>query len=184
MKRLLDIALAILGAPIVVPALLISTVAVRLSSPGPAIFRQTRIGRDRRPFTCYKLRTMHWGTPDAPSHQTSASSVTSVGRVLRRLKLDELPQVWNVLRGDMSFVGPRPCLPTQIELIEARDKRGLFSIRPGITGVSQVLGIDMTDPERLAASDAQYLADMSVARDAKLILATALGAGRGDRVTH
>jgi O-antigen biosynthesis protein WbqP len=182
MKRSLDIALVTVGTPVVLPVVLVCMTIVRLTSPGPAIFRQTRIGIDMEPFTCYKLRTMHVETPDAPSHETSVSAITPVGKWLRRLKLDELPQLWNIIRGEMSLVGPRPCLPSQCELIEARRQRGLYQIRPGITGVSQVAGIDMADPERLAESDARYLSDMSAATDLKLILATVLGAGGGDRV--
>ena len=181
MKRLFDVTIAVLSSPLVVPVVLILSILVRLTSPGPAIFRQTRIGKNEVPFTCLKLRTMRTGTPDAPSHEVGASSVTGIGRILRRLKLDELPQLWNILVGEMSFVGPRPCLPSQNTLIEARRSRGLFAIRPGITGVSQVAGVDMSDPERLAILDATYLTDMSLRHDLRLILATALGSGRGDR---
>ena len=181
-KRAFDLALALLGLPVAAPVVLACMAAIRLSSPGPAIFRQTRIGRHERPFTCYKLRTMYVGTGDRPTHQAAASAVTPLGRRLRRLKLDELPQLWNVLRGDMSFVGPRPCLPSQTELIAARRQYGLDAIRPGITGVSQVAGIDMSATEKLAASDAAYLADMSIAADLRLIVTTALGAGRVDHV--
>jgi len=125
---------------------------------------------------------MYRDTRNAPSHETGASAVTPIGRYLRRLKLDELPQLWNVLVGEMSFVGPRPCLPSQTELIASRRARGLYKIRPGITGVSQVAGIDMSEPERLALHDATYLRDMSLTTDLRLIAATILGSGRGDRV--
>jgi len=179
-KRAFDFALALLGLPFAAPVVLACMAAIRLSSPGPAIFRQTRVGRHGKPFTCYKLRTMRTGTADAPTHQAEPHAVTPLGRHLRRLKLDELPQLWNVLRGDMSFVGPRPCLPSQTGLVAARRRLGLDALRPGITGVSQVAGIDMSDPERLAAHDATYLAAMSVAADIRLIVATAAGAGRRD----
>jgi O-antigen biosynthesis protein WbqP len=184
MKRLFDIILASIGLVLASPVILACIVAIRATSPGPAIFRQKRVGRDERPFTCLKLRTMYRDTRDAPSHETSASAVTPIGAYLRRYKLDELPQLWNVLKGDMSFVGPRPCLPSQTTLIACRREYGLDRIRPGITGVSQVAGIDMSDPERLAATDATYLSDMSLARDLRLILATALGSGQGDRVNR
>lgn len=108
--------------------------------------------------------------------------MTKVGHFLRRTKLDELPQLWNILVGEMSFVGPRPCLPSQTALIEARRAHGLSKIRPGLTGVSQVAGVDMSNPQRLAALDAGYLADMSLGRDFRLLAATVLGAGRGDRL--
>lgn len=182
MKRIADLTIAILSLPLTVPLILLGMAAVRLTSPGPAIFRQKRVGLHGKPFTCYKLRTMYVATRDAPSHEIAAAAVTPVGKWLRRLKLDELPQIWNIIAGDMSFVGPRPCLPVQKELIAARMERGLYDIRPGITGVSQVAGIDMSDPEYLAQSDARYLENMSLMTDLRLIIATALGAGRGDRV--
>jgi O-antigen biosynthesis protein WbqP len=180
MKRLFDFVLALLLAPFALVAVALLAVLVRLDSPGPAVFRQVRLGRGEAPFTCLKLRTMRLGTPDAPSHDIGASAVTGIGRLLRRSKLDELPQLWNILKGEMSFVGPRPCLPTQTALIAARRNRGLFTIRPGVTGVAQVAGVDMSDPERLAALDAEYLGNMSLGRDIGLILRTLSGAGRGD----
>lgn len=182
MKRIADIVLALIGLPIVIPVVLICMLLVRFSSRGPMIFAQTRVGRYEKPFTCYKLRTMYADTRVAPSHETAASAVTPIGMWLRRLKLDELPQLWNILCGEMSFVGPRPCLPSQTELIAARRALGLYAIRPGITGIAQVAGIDMSEPQRLAKVDADYLKDMSLGADLKLIIATALGAGQGDRV--
>ena len=182
MKQIVNTAIAVLGLPVALPAVLICAAAIKLTSTGPVIFRQTRVGLHEKPFTCYKLRTMFVSTADAPSHETSASAVTPVGKWLRGLKLDELPQLWNILRGEMSFVGPRPCLPSQKELITARRERGLYDILPGITGIAQVDGIDMSDAQKLAKRDADYLADMSLAADFRLILATVLGAGRGDRV--
>jgi O-antigen biosynthesis protein WbqP len=182
MKRVIDLAIALLALPFAGLFIVILGALVRLTSPGPAIFRQQRVGRNERPFTCFKLRTMRQETRDVPSHEVAASAVTGIGRVLRRYKLDELPQLWNIVRGDMSFVGPRPCLPSQTALIAARRAHGLSAIRPGITGVSQVAGVDMSDPERLAALDATYLEDMSPGHDLRLILATFFGAGRGDAV--
>jgi O-antigen biosynthesis protein WbqP len=161
------------------PILLIVCVAVRLSSPGPAVFAQVRVGRNERPFTCYKLRTMYVGTASLPTHQVQASSVTPLGEYLRRFKVDEIPQLCNVLIGDMSLVGPRPCLPTQTELVEARRRLGVFEVRPGITGLAQVGGIDMSDPDRLAEVDAQYVRSRSFAGDLKLIWATLRGQGVG-----
>lgn len=181
MKRAYDTVFALLALIPAMAIILVCMIAIRLSSPGPAIFRQTRIGLGEAPFTCYKLRTMYIETRDAPSHETHVSSVTPIGRWLRKLKLDELPQLWNILRGEMSLVGPRPCLPAQTELIAARRRLGLYAIRPGVTGVSQIAGIDMSDPEKLAVSDATYLESMSLMTDLRLVAATALGAGRGDR---
>jgi O-antigen biosynthesis protein WbqP len=180
-KRLFDFTIAL---ALLVPAgviVLICAALVRLQSPGPGILRQTRIGRNGAPFTCLKVRTMFFGTPNAPSHKTAKSAVTPLGALLRRSKLDELPQVWNVIKGEMSFVGPRPCLPAQSELIEARRRRGVLALRPGITGPAQVRGIDMSEPERLAEADAEYLVTSGIAEDTRLMLATLFGSGRGDR---
>lgn len=182
MKRTFDVLLALVALPFGAVIILGLGLLVRATSPGPAIFRQTRVGRDEQPFVCRKLRTMRVETENAPSHEVGASGVTPIGRILRRTKLDELPQLWNILAGEMSFVGPRPCLPTQTALVEARRVYGLQRIRPGITGVAQIAGVDMSDPERLAALDATYLADMSLRRDIQLIARTVLGAGRGDRL--
>jgi O-antigen biosynthesis protein WbqP len=182
MKRAFDLLAASAGLVVASPIFLACVLAVRLSSPGPAVFRQTRVGQGERPFTCYKLRTMYLDTGDRPSHEVGASSVTPVGKWLRRLKLDEIPQLWNVATGEMSLVGPRPCLPKQVELVEARRRRGVYALRPGITGLAQVQGVDMSDPERLAALDAEYLRTRSFMGDLKLILATVTGAGQGDRV--
>lgn len=182
MKRAFDLVAAGVGLVVAAPVILVCMALVKLTSPGPALFRQTRVGLGEQPFICLKLRTMPVGTRQAPSHEIPSSAVTPVGRRLRRLKLDELPQLWNVLKGEMSFVGPRPCLPTQEHLVAERRSRGLYAIRPGITGVAQVMGVDMSDPVRLAALDATYLEDMSLRADLRLILATVAGAGKGDRV--
>jgi len=127
-----------------------------------------------------KLRTMASGTGDRPSHQVGIAHVTRVGRILRKLKLDELPQLWNVLLGQMSLVGPRPCLPSQHELIAARAERGLFRLRPGVTGPAQLLGVDMSDPVRLAQTEAEYFRSSTLSGDLKILMRTAIGAGRGD----
>lgn len=182
-KRLFDVALALAFA---LPALLlclICVVAIRREDPEPALFRQVRVGRDRRPFTLYKLRTMSSGTGDRASHEVSTAQITRVGRILRRTKLDELPQLINVLRGDMSFVGPRPCLPSQEVLVAERDRRGVYAVRPGITGPAQLAGIDMSTPIELAKADAGYAARVNLADDLRYILSTALGRGSGDAVT-
>ena len=181
MKRLLDVVIALALALPAAIVVIICAALIRRQSPGPAIFRQSRVGRNGALFTCLKLRTMQDGTPDAPSHETPKSAVTPLGAILRKYKLDELPQIWNVITGDMSFVGPRPCLPSQAELIEARQALGVLALRPGITGVAQVQGIDMSDPELLARVDAEYLASQGIVTDLRLMAATLLGAGRGDR---
>ena len=181
MKRVFDLFFAVVG---ILPAALVIGVLVLLiqrGSPGPGLLRQARVGRDGRIFTCLKLRTMYAGTANRPSHEVGRAAVTPIGAVLRRTKLDELPQLINILRGEMSFVGPRPCLPTQVALVEARRRYGVAHLRPGITGVSQVAGVDMSNPEKLAALDATYLGGMTVLHDLQLILRTVFGSGRGDR---
>jgi O-antigen biosynthesis protein WbqP len=179
MKRAFDVVTCALFLLFFWPVLLIIVVAIRLQSPGPAIFRQVRVGKDCLPFTCYKLRTMYSGTAHLPTHQVQASSVTALGEHLRRFKIDELPQLWNVLIGDMSLVGPRPCMPSQTELVEARRRLGVFDVRPGITGLAQARGIDMSDANRLAEIDAQYVRTQSLIGDLRLIMATLRGQGVG-----
>lgn len=180
--RILETVLSALGLVLCLPLLLFSILAIRLNSPGAAIFRQTRVGREQQPFVLYKLRTMSTGTVQAGTHEVSAASVTAVGKFLRATKLDELPQLWNVVKGEMSLVGPRPCLPVQVELVEEREKRGVFAILPGITGLAQVEGIDMSDPVKLAERDSDYVGDKSFALDLRILLATVTGKGNGDRI--
>jgi O-antigen biosynthesis protein WbqP len=179
MKRALDISACALFLALFWPVLLIIVAAIRLHSPGRAIFAQVRVGKNGRAFTCYKLRTMYSGTANLPTHQVEASAVTPIGELLRRFKIDELPQLWNVLLGDMSLVGPRPCLPSQIELVDARERLGVFTVRPGITGLAQISGVDMSDPHRLAEIDARYVRTQTVAGDLRLIWATLRGQGVG-----
>ena len=129
-----------------------------------------------------KFRTMRPGTASVATHLASASAITPFGRFLRRTKLDELPQLWNVLKGEMSLVGPRPCLFNQHELIEERARRDVFDSRPGITGLAQVNDVDMSTPELLAETDARMLRSMSLASYFSLIFLTLTGRGGGDRV--
>lgn len=182
MKRSFDFVAAALGLIILSPVMLVVAIIVRATSDGPAVFAQTRVGRDERPFTCYKFRTMAQGAPNAGSHGVSGSWITPVGRKLRASKLDELPQLFNVLRGDMSLVGPRPCLPSQMELVLERREKGVYRIRPGITGPAQLAGIDMSTPYELAEADAAYAASRSFVGDIRLLFLTVLGRGSGDAV--
>jgi O-antigen biosynthesis protein WbqP len=179
MKRAFDFSACALFLLILWPVLLVIIIAIRLQSPGSAIFAQVRVGKHGRLFTCYKLRTMYSGTSNVPTHLVAASAVTALGDYLRRFKIDELPQLWNVLLGDMSLVGPRPCLPSQTELVEARRKLGVLEVRPGITGLAQVNGVDMSDANRLAELDARYARSQSLWNDLKLIWATLRGQGIG-----
>jgi O-antigen biosynthesis protein WbqP len=183
MTRLRDLLAALVGLCLLAPVLLVAMLLVRLDSAGPAIFRQVRLGRNQQPFVLYKLRTMAIGTGDRPSHEVGTASLTRMGGRLRRWKLDELPQLVNVLRGDMALVGPRPGLPGQTALTEARAARGVFAVPPGITGLAQVQGIDMSDPQRLAAVDADYVRTRSFRGDLRLLLATLTGRGlNADRI--
>jgi lipopolysaccharide/colanic/teichoic acid biosynthesis glycosyltransferase len=140
------------------------------------------VGKNQMSFTLVKFRTMRSDTASVASHLADASAITPFGGFLRRTKLDELPQLWNVLRGDMSLVGPRPCLFNQKDLIVERTTRNVFSARPGITGLAQIQGIDMSTPELLAKTDAAMLRHMSLFNYFRYIFLTILGKGAGARV--
>ncbi|MBZ9762848.1 sugar transferase [Mesorhizobium sp. CA8] len=171
-KRVLDLAVAVPMLALTSPVLLVAMLAIRATSAGPAIFSQIRVGRGGALFACRKLRTMYLATPSLPTHEAPAGSVTVVGKVLRATKVDELPQLWNVLKGEMSLVGPRPCLPTQTELIERRKELGVLTALPGITGLAQIEGIDMSDPKLCAETDAAYIKAASTSLDLKILLGT------------
>lgn len=181
MLRWFDMGLAALGLVALAP-LLLALGLVGLWDTGSPLFRQTRVGRYGKPFTLVKFRTMHPGTASVATHLADAGAVTHWGRFLRRSKLDEIPQLWNVLWGDMSLVGPRPCLPSQTELIDERMQRGVLLVRPGITGLAQIRGIDMSTPQRLAETDAQMIAHLSLRAYFRYLALTAMGRGAGDRV--
>ena len=181
MIRLLDFFFAAIGLVFGSPILLL-LILIGLFDTGSPIFRQQRLGRDQKPFTLIKFRTMRVDTASVATHLTNASAITTFGHFLRRTKLDELPQFWNVLKGEMSLVGPRPGLPNQLELTAAREAHGVFKVRPGITGLSQVNEIDMSTPEELAESDARMIANMSITNYFKYIAMTVLGKGSGDRI--
>jgi O-antigen biosynthesis protein WbqP len=179
--RMFDILFAFLGLGFGFPILLAITILSSVNTKSPFFF-QKRVGRWGAEFTLIKFRTMQPGTKDVATHLVSPAAVTPFGRFLRGTKIDELPQLWNVLKGDMSLVGPRPGLPNQVELIDAREALGVFDVRPGITGLAQVSGIDMSTPEFLAQTDARMIAEMSVYNYFKYIGLTIAGRGSGDRV--
>ena len=181
--RILEWLFALFLLVVTLPVILVALIVIRLDSAGAPLLVQTRVGRGKRPFPLFKLRTMRAGTKVAGTHEVSAAQVTKVGAFLRRTKLDELPQLLNILRGDMRFVGPRPCLPSQTKLIAERDSRGVYAVHPGITGAAQVAGIDMSDPVRLAIADAAYIGDRSTKGDLRLMWQTFRGGGRGDRTS-
>jgi len=182
MIRLFDFGFSLLGLILGFPILIILYV-IGLFDTGSPIFRQERVGRYGKPFTLVKFRTMSVDTASVASHLASASSITKFGHFLRRTKLDELPQLWNVLKGDMSLVGPRPCLFNQEDLIHERDIRGVLAVRPGITGLAQVNEIDMSTPVLLAETDARMIAKLTVVDYFKYMFMTVLGKGSGDRVS-
>lgn len=181
MLRLLDLIFSLVGLVLGAPVLLIIYL-VGLFDTGSPLFRQERVGRDQRPFTLVKFRTMLPNTASVASHLADATAITRLGAFLRRTKLDELPQLWNVLKGDMSLVGPRPCLFNQVELINERTARAVFDARPGITGLAQVSNIDMSTPKLLAETDARMLQNLDLSSYFKYIFMTVGGKGAGDRV--
>lgn len=181
MIRLLDLVFSLLGLVCGSPVLLVIYL-IGLSDTGSPLFRQERVGRNQKPFVLVKFRTMSVDTASVASHLASTSSITKLGGFLRRTKLDELPQLWNVLKGEMSLVGPRPGLFNQTELTQARDAKGVFAVRPGITGLAQISGIDMSTPELLAETDAKMIRDMSLKNYFVYIIKTVTGSGSGDRV--
>lgn len=181
MIRVFDFVFSLLGLVCGFPVLLLLTV-IGLFDTGSPIFRQERVGRHKKPFTLVKFRTMRKDTASVASHLASADAITPFGRFLRRTKLDELPQLWNVLKGEMSLVGPRPCLFNQQELIAEREQRGVLNARPGITGLAQVNDIDMSTPKLLAETDQAMLQSLTVGAYFKYIFMTVAGKGAGDRV--
>ena len=181
MIRSFDICFSFLGLFLGFPILLLLMI-IGFFDTGSPIFKQVRVGRNQKPFTLVKFRTMSLDTESVASHLASSSSITNFGHFLRSTKLDELPQLWNVLLGDMSLVGPRPGLFNQKELTEARSKLGVYTVRPGITGLAQVNEIDMSTPELLAEIDARMISTLSLANYFKYIIQTVYGKGSGDRV--
>jgi O-antigen biosynthesis protein WbqP len=182
MLRFFDFILALIGLIVASPFLVV-LVVVGLFDTGSPLFRQKRVGRYKKPFTLVKFRTMKPDTAHVATHLADASAVTAFGKFLRRTKLDELPQLWNVLKGEMSLVGPRPCLFNQQELIDARERLGVFAARPGITGLAQVNEIDMSTPELLAETDARMLTSLGPKDYFRYILMTVTGKGSGDRIS-
>ena len=181
MIRILDFFLSALGLVLLSPLILLVMILGWFNTRSP-LFRQERVGRGQKSFVLVKFRTMRPDTASVASHLADISSITPLGHFLRRTKLDELPQLWNVIKGEMSLVGPRPCLFNQQELIAERDKRGVYKSRPGITGLAQIQGIDMSTPELLAKTDAQMLKTLSLRNYFRCIFLTILGKGSGDRV--
>ncbi len=184
MKRAFDLFFCCLIIPVAVPVCLIASCFIYAECRAPPFFWQSRLGRNEKPFGLFKLRTMAVGTVQAASHEVGINHILKVGRFLRATKIDELPQLWNVLKGEMSLIGPRPGLPAQDALTQARRNYGVFALLPGITGVSQVAGLDMSSPQELARVDAHYLGKWSLNRDLRILVGTFMGKGSGDAATR
>ncbi|MFT6908430.1 MAG: O-antigen biosynthesis protein WbqP [Oleiphilaceae bacterium] len=181
MIRLLDFIFALLGLVFGFPILL-AIYVFGLFDTGSPIFVQQRVGRNKKPFALIKFRTMSIETASVASHLASTSSITPLGGFLRRTKLDELTQLWNVLKGEMSLVGPRPNLFNQDELIKERELLNVYNVRPGVTGLSQISNIDMSTPKLLAETDAKMIDNLKLVNYFEYIIKTVFGKGSGDRV--
>jgi O-antigen biosynthesis protein WbqP len=186
MKRWFDLLLAVSAAAVLALPLLAVAVAVRLTSPGPALYWSDRVGRDNRIFKMPKFRSMRIDTPAVATHllQNPEQWLTPIGSFLRKSSLDELPQLWSILMGDMSFVGPRPALYNQDDLIALRTARGVHVLLPGLTGWAQINGRDELPIAQKVALDEQYLQQQSLWMDVKIIALTALKVIKKDGVTH
>lgn len=174
-KRGIDIILSTIGGIILIPVFFVLCIAVKLDSPGPVLFRQKRIGIHKKYFYILKFRTMRIDTPkDMPTHLLGSPEqyITKVGAFLRRTSLDELPQIINIWRGDMSIIGPRPALWNQDDLIEERDKYGANDILPGLTGWAQINGRDELEIEVKAKLDGEYVKRMSFLFDVRCFMGT------------
>ena len=184
-KRGADVLFALLALICLSPVYLALALAVKISSPGPVLFRQKRVGRGGRLFTIYKFRTMRTDTPrDTATHllQDPSRYITRVGAFLRRSSLDELPQFFNVLKGDMSIVGPRPALYNQYDLIAAREKAGVNAVRPGITGLAQISGRDELPIPVKVRYDREYVENLSLNMDARCFFGTIISVLRAEGV--
>jgi len=183
MVRIFDILFSFFGLVLLSPILIVLMIFGYFDTGSP-IFRQQRVGKGKQPFRLIKFRSMHVNAPSVATHLASASSITPFGSFLRKSKLDELPQLWNVFVADMSVVGPRPNLFNQDELIQERDSRGVYSVRPGITGLAQINKIDMSTPQLLAETDAKMIQELNTLNYFKYIFLTVFDKGFGDRIVN
>ena len=181
MIRTIDFLASLLGLLCLWPVLLLVTVFGFFDTGSP-IFIQERMGRVKKPFMLVKFRTMSVETKSVASHLASAASITKFGSFLRKTKIDELPQLINVLKGEMSLVGPRPNLFNQEELMRERSAKGIYDVRPGVTGLAQIQSIDMSTPELLARTDKEMIDSLSLKSYFKYIVMTLAGSGSGDAV--
>lgn len=180
--RISDLVISILILIISMPILFAVSIINHFCSNGSPFFLQKRVGKNKKPFTLIKFRTMKIGTHSIATHLAESSSITAFGKILRKSKLDELPQLINVVKGDMSLVGPRPNLFNQKELINERTSYQVYDVLPGLTGLSQINNIDMSSPKRLSRSDAYMIQNMSLKNYYRYIILTAIGKGYGDAI--
>ncbi|MCL2603283.1 MAG: sugar transferase [Defluviitaleaceae bacterium] len=183
-KRMIDLLFILLFAPLWIPLMAVIALCVKLSSPGPILFKQKRYGKNLRFFQIYKFRSMYTNAPkDVPTHllQNPRALITPVGRFLRKSSLDELPQILNIIKGDLTLIGPRPALWNQDDLIAEREKYGANAIQVGLTGLAQVSGRDELPIPQKAALDGEYAKDMGFLLDIKILFYTVFGvlAGKG-----
>lgn len=186
LKTAVDLSAAAVMLVILGPLLLLVALLIRLDSAGPAIYRQRRVGRSGKPFTMYKFRTMKVGTPvlsTAEMQHQAAVPFTRLGPILRKTNIDELPQLINILKGEMSFIGPRPALPSQTDVVSLRTQSGADCVRPGITGLAQVMGRDDLDVETKVGYDTEYCRDLGLLADLSILLKTfgAVVSARGNK---
>ena len=186
MKRLFDLVVAVMAVVILALPILAVTLAIRLTSAGPVLYWSDRVGRHNRIFRMPKFRSMRMDTPAMASHllHNPDQWLTPIGSALRKSSLDELPQLWSILKGDMSFVGPRPALYNQEDLIALRTDRGVHELVPGLTGWAQVNGRDEIPILQKVELDSEYLANRSFAMDMKILFLTAVKVLKRDNVTH
>ena len=186
-KRLLDIILSGCGILVLAPVYLILALAIKIDDPGPVFFRQKRVGIHKSHFQILKFRTMKMETPkDTPTHllQNPEQYITRVGKVLRKLSLDELPQIFQIFTGDMSIIGPRPALWNQFDLIAERDKYGANDVRPGLTGWAQINGRDELPIDVKARLDGEYVENLSFLFDCKCFFGTVISVLKSDGVVE
>ena len=186
-KRLIDLVLSVIGIILLIIPMGIITLIIKITDPGPVLFSQKRVGVNKTHFNLYKFRSMKMSTPkDCPTHllENPEQYITSIGKVLRKSSLDELPQLFNILKGEMSVIGPRPCLWNQYDLIEERDKYGANDVRPGLTGWAQINGRDELEIDVKAKLDGEYVEKMSFAFDCKCFFGTFASVLKSDGVVE
>lgn len=186
-KRIIDVVISIIALIILLPIFAIISIAIKIESKGPIFFKQKRIGKDKKNFTIYKFRTMRTDTPkDMPTHMLKNANgyITKVGNILRKTSLDELPQLLNIIKGDMSIIGPRPALWNQYDLVEERDKYHANDLKPGLTGWAQINGRDELEIPQKAKFDGEYVDKISFVFDLKIFFKTIINVFKHEGVVE